>query len=210
MLIAVALSVIHTPPARRLVLRRVQELIRQQGIALDSSGLDYNLLTGSATLYNVVIKSQSAPDLPPIAQIAVVNATIDIRQFLRGSYILTGAKIENPKLHILIDSSGRDNIPKIPPSSSTAKNTLILQHLRSTGGSFHAEYRRQHIDATLPLWALAIDGDVATSTHHIQFQTGKPGRLGFEDHALPINELSLDATLSDCKEISVALKPFLA
>ena len=122
MLIAVALSVIHTPPARRLALRQVQELIRQQGITLDSSGLDYNLLTGLATLHNVVIKSQSAPDLPPIAQIAVVNATIDIRQLLRGSNIITDAKIENPNLHILIDSSGRDNIPKVPPSSSTAKN----------------------------------------------------------------------------------------
>ena len=196
-LFAIALSVLHTPPARRLALRKVQELIRQQGITIDSTGLDYNLFTGAATLHNVVIKSEAAPDLPPIAQIAVVNATIDIRQLLKGAYIIIDSKIQSPNLHILIDSAGRDNIPKVPASKSTAKTTLIFKHLVTTGGSFHAEDRRQHIDVTLPLWSVAIEGDAATSTHQIQFQTGARGRLGFEDRGLPVDELLLSATLRD-------------
>jgi autotransporter translocation and assembly factor TamB len=47
------------------------------------------------------------------------------------------------------------------------------------------------------MWSLAVDGSIANSTHHILFQTGQPGHLGFEDRTLPVKELSLDAMLRE-------------
>ncbi|MEP7149065.1 MAG: winged helix-turn-helix domain-containing protein, partial [Acidobacteriota bacterium] len=120
---------------------------------------------------------------------------IDVAQAIRGSYIVTDSEVESPNIHVLIDSSGRDNIPKLPPNKSSAKTDVVIKGLRSSGGSFHGEDRRQRIDATLPLWTLAVDGDAAS--HHIQFQTGQAGRLGFEDRGLPLKEVSLDAVLRD-------------
>ncbi|MEO8132139.1 MAG: hypothetical protein ABI822_33895, partial [Bryobacteraceae bacterium] len=105
-------ALIHTPPVRRFALRKVQGLIHQEGFTLDSTGLDYNLFKGSISLHNVVIRSTAAPDLPPIAQIALIQGTIDIWNAIHGSYIISDAKVNSPNIHILIDASGRDNIPK--------------------------------------------------------------------------------------------------
>ncbi len=196
---------LQTPPARRFVLQKIQNLADAQGISFDASELDYNLLSFSVTLHNVVIKSKAAPDLPPIAKVDLVKADVSLKQLLKGSYVISDALIQNPSLHLVIDPSGRDNIPKLPASNKTGKTTIILQHLTVSSGSLRAEERRQKIDLNLPLWHIAVNGELATAQHNIQFQIEKPGSIGFEDRSLPITDLSLKALL---KETALDIKSF--
>src|SRR5207248_348153 len=109
---------LQTPPAKRYVLKRAVELLREQGVTFDASQLSYNLLDLSADLKSVVVRSPQAPNLPILFAADDVQVNMSLLRILRGQYHLQDGQVINPRLIVFIDENGVSNIPQLPQSSS--------------------------------------------------------------------------------------------
>jgi uncharacterized protein involved in outer membrane biogenesis len=207
-LVVSAVVLLHTPPAKRYVIGKVTELLRDQNVEFSAEDLDYNLLELDVSLRNTVVRSSATPDLPPIARIGSLEVDLGLRQLLRGSYHVEDARLQQVDVHVVVDENGRDNIPK-PPSKEDDGGEIryLIDQARATGGSIIYEDRRQKIVVRLPDWRLDIDGNPATGNHDVRFGIGRPGSLGFADRSMPLRDLSLNALLEesaiDVRELSL-------
>ncbi len=66
-LLLLGISLLHTPPARRFVYEQVRaRLLKKLSVDVRASRFHYNLFTREITLEDLIVRSVSAPDLPPI------------------------------------------------------------------------------------------------------------------------------------------------
>jgi outer membrane protein assembly complex protein YaeT len=187
---------LHTPPARRFVLRRAIRMLSDQGIVLDATQLDYNLAGLRIDLRGVRVQSRQTPDLPPLLVADRIWVVLSLPRLLRGAYELKDGGIENPQVHVVVDRDGRDNLPH-PPGNSASSGTVdyLIHHLRITGGSVRMEERRQQIAAFLPLGSLTVTGDPATRNHQVHLQSADGGQISLAARSLAIHNLAGDLVL---------------
>ncbi|MCL4854073.1 MAG: AsmA family protein, partial [Bryobacteraceae bacterium] len=195
-LVIIGVLVLHTPPVKRYALKQVQNLLRNQGVQFDATGLDYNLLKLSLSLRDVVVRSTAAPDLPALASIKRVSADLALWQLLRGFYRVEDVQLSGVNIHLVIDEQGRDNIPKPPEKESTGEPLeYLIDHAQIDEGALRVEDRRQQIDATLPLWQVTVDGNPLTRIHQVRFNTQSAGQVSLEQRTLAIDDIHIDALL---------------
>jgi outer membrane protein assembly complex protein YaeT len=199
LLVGVAIGLIHTPTAKRLVFAQIQKIINKQGLALDAVDFDYNLLALRISSAKVSLRNASAPELPSVFTADYVMAQIDLFELLDGRYRVKEAIITNPKVQIVVDEQGRSNIPGSNTSTGEAIDWLILK-LRSTGGSLSFEDRSQNVFVNLPAWNLSIDGTQLTGTQNIQFQTQEVAEVRYGGKALNVQTIDTHLTLKDRNE----------
>ncbi len=181
---------VHTPPARRLVLRELVSLLRSQNIDFAASQLDYNLLTLRFELRDVKVQSHQALDLPPIFAADRVAADLSLRRLLGGAYYLEDGGIDNPQVQVVIDANGHDNIPHPPPKEKpSAPVDYRIQHLAINGGTVSFEERKQQLAVFFPLDRLTMDGE------QIRLRTRDGGRAALAARSLPVRSLTGDLLL---------------
>ena len=83
MLLAGFVGFLHTPPARRYVVSRIIEVLRQQNVEFNTDDISYNLLDLSIRFRNLRIRAQDAPDLPRFAHIDEARLDLSLTQLLR-------------------------------------------------------------------------------------------------------------------------------
>lgn len=190
------LAGLHTPPVRRFVLRQGIRILNEQGIGFEASRLDYNLFGLRVDLRDVKVQSRQTPDLPPLVVADWLHADLDLRSLTRGAFDIRDAAIENPRVHLVVDRDGRDNIPR-PPTKSATSGTIdyLIRHLKISGGSVQIDERIQQIAIFLPLDVLTVSGDPATRHHQIHLQTMDGGRVSLAARTLPIHSLGWDLVL---------------
>ena len=191
-LMVLLVAVVHTPPVRRYALKQAIQILAREGVDFDASSVDYNLLDLTATLGHVTVRSRQTPDLPPLLQADHVRVDIDLRRLLRGAFYVEDGVIQNPKIHVVVDEKGRDNLPHSSSKDQSSETDYLLQKLRISGGSLRFEERRQQIDTTLPLWNLSVDGNTVTKDQTIRLEAPQPGRVSFQQRTLPIQGLNAE------------------
>ncbi len=188
-------TLLHTPTVRRYALKQAIQILAREGVDLEASQIDYNLLTLTATLGHVTVRSRQTPDLPPVAEVDRLRFDLDPRKLLHGAFYVRDAEIANPKIHVVVDEKGRDNLPHPPEEKESPETDYLVEKLRLSGGSLRFEERRQQIDASLPLWQVAIDGNLLTKDHTVRLETRQPGQIAFQQRTLPVQSITAEVAL---------------
>jgi outer membrane protein assembly complex protein YaeT len=188
---------VHTPPARRFVLRRLVRILGDQGIGFEASRLDYNLFGLRLDLRGVRVLSRQTPDLPPVLLADRVWVDVNLPKLIRGAYYLDDGGIDNPQIQIVVDRDGRDNLPHPPTKSGPpgAPVDYLIRHLRIAGGGVRIEERRQQIAASVPLDSLTVTGDPLTRNHQVHLETRGGGQVSLAARSLPVRGLAGDLVI---------------
>lgn len=193
--LVLAVSALHTPPARQWVLRQAVEFARAQGIAVAATSLHYNLPALSVAVEGLEVRSPQAPDLPPLFRADRVEVDLALVALLRGTYHVESAAIRNPRVHVAVDAGGRDNLPKLPESEgSAAPVDYLISALVISGGSLRFDDQRQRIAAELPLSRITVSGTAARD-HAIMLESASGGRIDLHARTLPLGIVRTDFRL---------------
>lgn len=187
--LTVAITLLHTPPVKRLVSSKLRSWLLSEGI--DSSFiLDYNLLTLSASLRDVELRSRGASDLPSILKLSHADIEAMGLPLLRGNIHLR-VRAGGAALHLVIDPNGRTNVPVLRESGSKSSSEFLLQLAELTGSSIRVEDRPHGLDVSLPKLRTDVRGDASTLSHHIHLETS--GTVAYQGREIPITRLTGDA-----------------
>lgn len=150
MLGLVLVAALHLPPTRGRVLSWViGQLDSRYGLLLSADGLSYNLLTGTATLTNLRLAAEHAPDQPFLTA-ARVHADVPLSVFT-GRLVLDDVAIDEGRVTILTDQSGRSNLPNPadrPPPAEPRALALHGLHLDDFGFLYDNRKTAVRISAT--------------------------------------------------------------
>jgi outer membrane protein assembly complex protein YaeT len=187
-LVAAAVVVFHTDPARRYVVSQVTDLLAEQQIEFSTDELRYNLLDLSVSLRNVRIRSDH-PDAPPLATIDALSANLGARQLIRGRYVLSGSA-DGVDLHYFVDEDGNDNLPRPPrdPDDPSEPLDYLIDDLAITNARVRYENRQQDIDLALPVSSITVSGNALTDRHAVTLEAGG-GSLRVQDRTTPLDRL---------------------
>ena len=112
-LLLLGISLIHTPPARRLVFEQVRtRLLKKLALDVRADRFHYNLFTREITLEGLTVRSVSAPDLPPIFHADRIYLKPAILSIIKGSWDFEDLLFTAPKIHYFIGQDGKNNLPQ--------------------------------------------------------------------------------------------------
>ena len=192
-----AYFLLQTPPVTRLILGRIREYLQVSSkIDLRASGMTFNLLKRSVTLEDVVIRSTSAPDLPPFFSASRIYAKPGIISILRGVLDIEELQISGPTIHYLIQRDGRTNVPASAKSSRPTPKFLVAD-ANVTDASFFFTDLRNNLLLSLPRWRLRVSGDRLTFDHTIDFITQRSSSLRYRDRTIPIAYVTILGILNN-------------
>lgn len=197
-LLILVLALLHTPPARRWALKKTVEVLDRNGVRFEASRVGYNLAALDFTLYDVVVQSPQTPELPPLVQAGQVHLNLSLRTLLSGGYRIEDATIRNPRLHLVIDEKGRNNIPKPPEKQQQPSEAeYFADRLLIEGGSIRVEDRGRKLAAHWPLRKILVDGNPLTGNHDITLETVAGGALSLDGRTLPTAPVQANLVVED-------------
>jgi outer membrane protein assembly complex protein YaeT len=207
--VGMAIGLIQTPMAKRLVFAQIQKILEKQGVTLDAVDFDYNLPALRISSRKLSVRSASTPQLPIVFKADYLMAQIDLFELLGGRYRVKDALITNPEVHIVVDEQGQSNIPSSTASTGEPIDWLILK-LRSTGGSLIFEDRSQNIFVNLPIWNLSVDGSRLAGTQDIHFQTQQVSEARYDGRTLNTQNIDARLTLKDRNQTLSVQRAFIS
>ena len=156
----------------------------------------YNLLDASLTLQHLHVRSTTWRDGPPFLTIGRAHVDVSLLQLLRGRYVLESGTLDDVDVHYLVDEQGRTNVPAPPPGTRGQRTSFdyLISSLSMTAGHVRYENRARHIDARLPIRAIAVNGNALTGRHAIHIDAGG-GDVQIADEHVAIDRLRADGVL---------------
>jgi translocation and assembly module TamB len=115
-------------------------------------GLDFNLSTLTAHLYNVVVRGSENPDQPPLLRVDKLTVGLKIQSALRRKVNLSELLIEHPVVHLQVDRHGKSNLPQTPPNKSSSQTSvfdLAVGHAQLTSGEVNYNDKKTPVEADL-------------------------------------------------------------
>ncbi|HEU0123738.1 MAG TPA: translocation/assembly module TamB domain-containing protein [Bryobacteraceae bacterium] len=194
-LLLAGVAFLHLPPGRSFALRQLQSILAKQGIRFDASGLDYNLLSMRVRLRDVQIQPKA--DMPALAKVAAIDVDASLFDLVRGKIVITNAALTKPEIFLLIDTSGRSNLPELSGGESKEKRNVILEFLSIDHASLRYEDRKSNTSLFVPDWQVTVDGDRITERHDIFVQSAQPVRIGVDKNVYTLNNLQASLQLGD-------------
>lgn len=182
---------IQSGSARAVVLARLRDGLRQQNILLEGGRLEYDIFGLTATLHEVTLRSSQTPDLPPVATIQRAQVSFNWRTFSTLTLDLDSALLTGVSLHVVVDQSGRHNLPQLPRRQGPPVAWLIRQ-LTAPGASLFVEDRRHGVSATLNPFTVNLKG--AAGQHVLSLSAATPAELLYQGRRL-LWDISLDALI---------------
>jgi outer membrane protein assembly factor BamA/autotransporter translocation and assembly factor TamB len=199
-LLLIAALVVHTPPVRRLVLRRtVATLADRLGIALHADVLRYNLLALRVTLTGVRAAAVETPDVPFLSADSI-EITVP-HSALFGRFALDRVRLENARLAILTRADGTTNLPTTESTGDEEPEAVPVERIEIPRLAVELSDERNNLLIALP--ALAVDvGRNSGSLRLVtpgQFRQGAisttisrlEGGVSFDGRAVRIDEASI-------------------
>jgi len=194
LLLVILLIGVQTPFGKRLVFDQLRTILAAQGVVLDAEDFDFGLTRLHVSAARVAIRSASRPDLPPLFSADHVSADLGLFDLIRGRYRVNESVITNPRIQVVIDEQGRDNLP--PSSSTTGERTdWFIFKMKSTGGSLAYEDRSRNILIRLPAWDLAVDGNGVTDSQEFQFNTRQASEAQLNGKVLTLERIDARVAL---------------
>jgi translocation and assembly module TamB len=146
---------IRSASFQRLAISKIeQEAAAATGAKTKIGGLDVNLSTLTAHLYDITLRGTEGPDQPPLLHADRLTVGVKILSALRRQVSLSELLIERPIVHMQVDRSGKNNLPTVPPSQNTSHTSVFdlgIRHAAITGGEI------DYNDKKIPLEANVYD-----------------------------------------------------
>jgi outer membrane protein assembly complex protein YaeT len=191
-----ALLLLRTSAVNRLILDQARNYLRKNsGIELNASRMRLDILGSGVTLENVIVRSTSAPDLPPLFKAPKIHARFGIPNTLGGLLDVEHLQIVSPEIVLLVQKDGRTNLPQTQPSGAEPK--FLIAVAEATDGSLQLLDIRDRVELTLPVWHLLVQGDRQTLEHHLDFDLRRAASFKYEDRSIPLNFLQFKGTLKE-------------
>jgi translocation and assembly module TamB len=138
---------------RQFAMRKiVAEANEATGGHTEIGAVDFHLPTLTAHLYNVVVRGNESPDVPPLFRVDKLTVGLKIQSVLHRKVNLSELLIEHPVVHLVVNSDGRSNIPQPSPSQSSSPSDifeLAVGHVSLTRGEIDYADRKTLVDADL-------------------------------------------------------------
>ena len=198
------IALLHTPPAKRMALHELQAAMAQQGIRLEASGLDFNLLSLKADMRGVVVTPR--PGMSPLAKIESLTLQLSLWDLIRGHFVVSNATLGRTEVWIVIDANGLSNLPE-SKSSGGEPFEYLVESLKLAQGSLRIDDARDGLKIWLPQWDLNVTGNRLTRRHQLTLGTQATGSAvyGEKDYALDSLRAVLDSGRDDAK-LDLALR----
>ncbi len=130
----------------------MQEVETATGGKAQIGGLQLNLHTLTANLYNITVRGTESPDQPPLLHADQLTVQIKILSLMGRKFSLQQLLIAHPVAHIQVSKDGKTNLPSPPPGNSQGTTNLFdlaIGHARLTNGEIDYNDRKTPLDADL-------------------------------------------------------------
>jgi len=122
------------------------------GAKTEIGGLDFNLSTLTAHLYNITIHGTESPNEPPLLHADKLTVSVKIVSALRRQVSLRELLIDHPVVYLQVAKDGKNNLP-VAPASQTGSHTsvfdLAIRHAAITQGEITYNDRKTPLEADL-------------------------------------------------------------
>ncbi len=115
-------------------------------------GLDFDLSTLTAHLYNITVRGTESPDQPPLLHADELTVRLKILSALHHQVALRELLIDHPVVHLQVSREGKNNLPTAPPSQSSSHTSvfdLAVEHVQLSKGEVNYNDRKTPLEADL-------------------------------------------------------------
>src|ERR1700741_363684 len=95
-----------------------QQAAATTGATTKIGGIDFNLSTLTAHLYDITLRGSESPNQPPLLHADKLTVSVKVISALHREVSLNELLIEHPIVHVQVDRSGKNNLPSPPPSQN--------------------------------------------------------------------------------------------
>jgi translocation and assembly module TamB len=115
-------------------------------------GMDFNLSTLTAHLYDITLRGTEGAVQPPLLHADKLTVRVKIISALHHQVSLRELLIEHPVVHVQVSRQGTSNLPPAPPSKSNSHTSvfdLAVGHAQLTNGEVNYDDRKTPLYADL-------------------------------------------------------------
>ncbi len=196
----------------------VQQADLATGAHTQIRGLDFNLSTLTAHLYNITMRGTEGSDQPPLLHADKLTVRLKIVSALHRQVNLRDLLIDHPVVHMQVGRGGKNNLPAAPPSqssSSTSVFDLAVSHVQLSNGEVNYNDHKTPLNADLynldtdirfESLAKRYEGVVSYDNGHVKYAqySPLPHNLKLKFTATP-QRVNLDSALLNLGASSVNL-----
>lgn len=165
---------------QQFALRKIAEQAESStGGKTTIGGLDFNIGSLTADLYNITVRGDEGPDQPPLLHADQLTVGVKIVSALHGKVSLKELIIDHPVIHVLVDRKGKNNFPTPPPSQNSSHTNVFdlgVEHAQITNGEI------DYNDKKIPLEADLYD--LGTDIHYAPLAKRYDGELSYKNGRL--------------------------
>ena len=154
--------------------RIVQEADAATGCKAQIGGLQFDLHTLTANLYNITVHGTEAVEQPPLLHVDQLTVQIRILSLVGRKFSLQHLLIAHPVAHLQVSKDGKTNLPSPPPSNSHGTTNLFdlaIGHAQLTNGEIDYNDRKAPLDADL--------FDLNADVHFVSIRKTYEGQLSY-------------------------------
>ena len=181
-------------------------------------GLDFDLSTLTAHLYNITVRGTEGPEQPPLLHADKLTVRIKILSALHQQVALKELLVDRPIVHLQVSRDGKNNLPTAPPSQTSSHTSvfdLAVEHVQLSSGEVNYNDRKTPLEADL--YDLGTDirfesgakryvGVITYNNGHLKYAqyAPLPHNLNLKFNASP-DRLNLESVLLKLGSSSVTL-----
>jgi translocation and assembly module TamB len=151
------------------------------GAKTEIGGLDFNLSTLTAHLYNITLRGTESSDQPPLLHADKLTVSVKITSALQRQVSLSELLIDHPVVYLQVGKDGKNNLPAAPSSqngSHTSVFDLAIGHAQITNGEItyndqktplNADLHELLADIRFSRVAHSYDGEISYKNGHLQY-----------------------------------------
>ena len=138
---------------KNFALRTISEKVETAtGGKTQIGGLDFQVSTLTAHLYNIVIRGTEPSDAPPLLKVDQLTVSLKIVSAFRREISLSELVIQHPIVHIRVAPDGGNNLPQAPVTQSKSNTDifdLAVKHFALTRGEVNYNDDKTPLSAEL-------------------------------------------------------------
>src|SRR5690348_15454014 len=162
---------------QKFALRQIVDRAHQAtGGRVEIGGMDFDLGTLTANLYNITLRGTEGPNQPPLFHAERLRIQLRIVSALRRQISLRELAIDHPEIYYRVTSDGRNNLPVLPASNGPSHISvfdLAVEHAQITKGEVNYNDRKIPLQADLH--------NLATDIHFESSAKRYSGALSYDD-----------------------------
>src|SRR5579864_5933539 len=149
-------------------------------------GLDFDLSTLTAHLYNITMRGTEGPGQSPLLHADELTVRVKILSALHHQVALRELLIAHPVIHLQVSREGKNNLPPAPPSQGSSHTNvfdLAVETAQLTNGEVNYNDRKTPLEADLydlgtdirfESLAKRYDGVISYDNGHVKYAQYPP------------------------------------